>query len=133
MAGSKADIARIREALDQLVDLSGLSRREIERRLTHLGSGFNVSRLLAGRFEIKLRQMLEVLRVLEVHPVEFFRLVFKEPQARSPLLARVEALFASGKPLAQRHPGPAERDLDELRRRLEAMEKRFEQLRVKPR
>lgn len=132
MGGSKADVARIREALGSLVDLSGLSRREIERRLTEPGPGFDVSRLLGGRFELKLYQMLDILRVLEVHPVEFFRLIFKEPEQRSPLLARVQALFSSGKPLP-RHPRPAEKDLAELRQRVDEMEQLIQQLRARPR
>jgi hypothetical protein len=129
MSGSKADVARAREALGNLVDLSGLSRREIERRLAQDGSGFDVSRLLVGRFELKFQQMLDILYVLDIHPGEFFRVIFKEPELRSPLLARLQALFASDKPLRQRHPGPAETDLDELRRRLDEVERRIEQLR----
>jgi hypothetical protein len=132
MSGIKADVARVREALGNLVDLSGLSRREIERRLAQDGSGFDVSRLLVGRFELKLHQMLDILCVLEVHPGEFFRLMFKEPELQSPLLARLQALFASDKPLRQRHPGPAARDLDELRRRMDEMELLIAQLRARP-
>jgi hypothetical protein len=132
MGGSKEDVARIREALDGLVDLSGLSRREIERRLAQRGSGFDVSRLLVGRFGIKLDQLLDLLRVLEIHPVEFFRLVFKEPERRSPLLVRVRALYSSGEPVRQPAPRCAESDLDALRRRLDEVEQRLEQLQVKP-
>jgi hypothetical protein len=132
MGGSKENVARIREALDGLVDLSGLSRREIERRLAQNGSGFDVSRLLVGRFGLKLDQLLDLLRVLEIHPVEFFRLVFKEPERRSPLLVRVRALYSSDEPVRQAAARGAESDLDTLRRRLDEMEQRIEQLRVKP-
>ena len=128
MGGSEKDVARVREALDDLVDLSGLSRREIERRLAQQGSGFDVSRLISGRFELKLHQLLDILCVLEIHPVEFFRLIFKEPERRSPLLVRVRALFASGEPVRQQETRSAERDLDDLRRKLVEMEKRIEQL-----
>jgi len=127
MGGSKEDVARVREVLDDLVDLSGLSRREIERRLAQQGSGFDVSRLISGRFELKLHQLLDILCVLEIHPVEFFRLIFKEPERRSPLLVRVRALFASGEPV-QQETRPAEGDLDDLGRRLVEMERRIEQL-----
>lgn len=128
MGGSKEDVARVREVLDDLVDLSGLSRREIERRLAQQGSGFDVSRLISGRFELKLHQLLDILCVLEIHPVEFFRLIFKEPELRSPLLVRARALFASGEPVRQRETRPADGDLEDLRRRLVEMEKRIEQL-----
>jgi hypothetical protein len=66
--------------------------------------------------------VLDLLRVLDVHPLELFRLTFKEPERRSPLLERVQSLFAPTRPaapvLASR---PAEKDLDELRRRLEEL------------
>ena len=131
MGDSKEGVARVRKALDGLVDLSGLSRREIERRLAQRGSGFDVSRLLVGRFDIKLHQLLDILCVLEIHPVEFFLLIFKEPERRSPLLARVQALFASGESVRQPGPGRGDGDLNDLRRRLDEMEKRIEQLRVR--
>jgi hypothetical protein len=127
MGGSKDDVARVREALDDLVDLSGLSRREIERRLAQQGPGFDVSRLISGRFDLKLHQLLDILCVLEIHPVEFFRLIFKEPERRSPLLVRARALFGSGEPVRQRETRTAEEDLDDLRRRLVAVEKQIEQ------
>jgi hypothetical protein len=96
--------------------------------LAQQGSGFDVSRLISGRFELKLHQLLDILCVLEIHPVEFFRLIFKEPERRSPLLVRVRALFASGEPVRQRETRPAEGDLDDLRRRLVEMEKRIERM-----
>ena len=128
MGGSKEEVARVRKALDDLVDLSGLSRRAIERRLAQQGSGFDVSRLISGRFDLKLHQLLDILCVLEIHPAEFFRLIFKEPERRSPLLVRMRTLFASGEPVRQRETRPAEGDLDDLLRRLVEMEKRIEQL-----
>jgi hypothetical protein len=128
MDGSKEDVARVRKVLDDLVDLSGLSRREIERRLAQQGSGFDVSRLISGRFELKFHQLLDILCVLEIHPAEFFRLIFKEPQRRSPLLVRVRSLFASGEPVRQRETSPAEGDLEDLRRTLAEMERRIEHL-----
>ena len=131
MGDSKEDVARVRKALDGLVDLSGLSRREIERRLAQHGPGFDVSRLLVGRFDLKLHQLLDILCVLEIHPVEFFLLIFKQPERRSPLLARVRALFAPGEPVRQPGPGHADGDLDDIRRRLDEMEQRIEQLRVR--
>ncbi|HEY6323015.1 MAG TPA: hypothetical protein VJA16_15805 [Thermoanaerobaculia bacterium] len=95
----------MREALSSLIDLSDLSRREIERRLAGQGSGVDLNRLLAGKFELKLFQLLDVLQVLDIHPLEFFRLIFKDPEKRNPLLERMQALFASLRlPAAERLP-----------------------------
>jgi hypothetical protein len=130
---SKAEVTRVRMALSSLVDVSGLSRREIARRLARQGSGLDVSRLLGGQLELKLRQVLDILRVLEIHPVEFFRLIFKEPEVRSPLLERLQVLFAAGRPpVNSRHPRPTEKDLDDFHRRLDEMAQLIEQLRARP-
>jgi hypothetical protein len=132
MGDSRTDVARVREALESLVDLSGLSRREIERRLARQERALDVGRLLSGKFELKLHHMLDIIRVLDVHPVEFFRLVFKEPERRSPLIGRVQALFTSGKPaVGPRHPHSAGRDLDELHRRLDELALLIEELRAR--
>ena len=134
MGGSKEEVARVREALNSVIDLSDLSRREIERRLARQGSGMDLNRLLGGRFELKLFQILDVLGVLDIHPLEFFRLVFKEPEKRNPLLERMQALFASVRPpAAERLPSgrPAERDLEELRRRVDQLAQLVEQLRAR--
>jgi hypothetical protein len=98
--GSKAEVARVREALRSIIDVAGLSYREIERTLASEGRGFDVSRMLSGRFELKLNQVLDVLLVLEIHPTEFFRLVFKEPPTRSPILERMREIFGAVRPPA---------------------------------
>lgn len=119
----------MREALGSLIDLSGLSRREIERRLAEQGCGLDLNRLLGGKFALKLHQILDIIRVLDIHPLEFFRLIFREPERRSPLLERVQALFASGRPPSAARPSrPAERDLEEVRRRLAEVTRLVEQL-----
>jgi hypothetical protein len=92
MTGRK-DMARTTEVLCGLVVISGLSRREIERRLAREGAGIDINRMLAGRYAMRFHQLVDVLAVLKVHPLEFFRLVFAEPETRSPLLARAAALF----------------------------------------
>lgn len=131
MKCGKAEVARVREMLGCLVDLSGLSRREIERRLAREGCGLDVGRFLRGNFDLRLHQMLDIMRVLDIHPVEFFRLIFKVPERRSPLLEKLHALFGSERPLAgPRYFRPGERDLDELRRRLDETERSIEELRA---
>jgi len=100
IGASKAEVARVRETLRTTIDVSGLSLREIERRLVSEGHGLDLNRMLAGKFELKLYQMLDVLRVLEIHPVEFFRVVFKEPPTRSPVLERMREIFGAVRPPA---------------------------------
>lgn len=120
----RADVARVRKALGYLVGFSGLSYREIERRLLQQGFGLDVSRLLGGRFQLRLHQLLDILSVLEIHPAEFFSLVFKLPAVRSPFLERVQGLLGPGKPQAdrQRLRSP-EMDLADVRRRLDELER----------
>jgi hypothetical protein len=126
--GSSEEVARVRQALSTLIDVSGLSRREIERQLAHQGCSLDLNRLLGGKSTIKLHQLLDIIRVLDVHPLELFRLLFKEPERRSPLLERVQALFTSGRPPAVSRSRSTEKDLEEIRRRLDELTQRIEQI-----
>jgi hypothetical protein len=127
--GSQADAIRLREALRSLIDLSLLTHREIERRLVARGGGIDLARLLAGKCEIRVRPVLDILRVLEIHPLEFFRLIFREPRQRSALLQRVEAVFGPRAPAAPSPtPGPAAGDVESLHRRVESLQRELEQL-----
>jgi hypothetical protein len=93
MGGSKAEVGRSRKTLAHLIELSGSSRREVERRLVEEGCGTDMGRLLSGRLDLKLRHVLDICRVIGVHPLEFFHMVWKEPEQRSPLLQRLETLI----------------------------------------
>jgi len=127
----KAEAARVREALRSIIDVAGMSLREIERRLTRQGHGFDINRMLTGRFETKLHQILDVLGVLEIHPVEFFRLVFKEPAKQSAILLRMREIFGAVRPAAAA-PAPSAPDagvtLDMLCRRVEELARQLDQL-----
>jgi hypothetical protein len=100
MGGSKTEVARSRETLSHLIELSGLSRREVEKRLLEQGCGTDLGRLLSGRLDLKLRHILDICRVIDIYPLDFFRIVFKETGQRSPLLQRLDAVI---------HPGKAQR------------------------
>jgi hypothetical protein len=100
MGGSKAEVDLVRDALRGLIDLSGRTRREVERQLAVEGGGVDLTRLLGGKLDPKLRHVLDICRVIDLHPLEFFRLVFKEPEQPSSLLQRLEALFSPGRPPA---------------------------------
>ena len=127
----KAEAARVREALRSIIDVAGMSLREIERRLTRQGHGFDINRMLTGRFETKLHQILDVLGVLEIHPVEFFRLVFKEPTKQSAILLRMREIFGAVRPAAAAPPPSAPRPeatLEALQRRVEELARQLDQL-----
>jgi hypothetical protein len=128
---SKAEVARVREALRSIIDVAGISHREIERRLARKGHGFDMNRMLAGRFETKLYQVLDVLGVLEIHPVEFFRLVFREPTKQSAILLRMREIFGAVRPAAAA-PAPSaprpEATLEALGRRVEELARQLDQL-----
>jgi len=128
---SKAEVARVREALRSVIDVAGISHREIERRLARQGQGFDMNRMLTGRFETKLHQILDVLGVLEIHPVEFFRLVFKEPTKQSAILLRMREIFGAVRPAAAAPPPSAPRPevtLEALNRRVEELARQLDQL-----
>jgi hypothetical protein len=131
-------VDRLREALGALIDLSGLSRRQIEQRLSAHGRGIDLTRLLNGRFEIKVRHVFDLSDALGCHPLEIFRLVLGEPQERSPLLQRIANVLAFENLLpppyvrAAAHPAPAawpaaarQQDLEQ---RLEALMEQLEGL-----
>jgi len=90
---TRAAVERARVTLRNLIELSGLSRREVENRLLDLGCGTDLGRLLvSGRLDIKLRHIVDILGVIEIHPLEFFIMVCERPRERSPLLGRLEAI-----------------------------------------
>ncbi len=76
-----AEVARIRELLRTVVRVAGVSNREMERQLGQ-SPGY-LSRLFAGTIEIKLRHVLEILRLVKVEPAEFFHLVYPRPGVSS--------------------------------------------------
>jgi hypothetical protein len=128
---SKAEVARVREALRSIIDVAGMSLREIERVLTRQGHGFDINRMLTGRFETKLYQILDVLGVLEIHPVEFFRLVFREPTKQSAILLRMREIFGAVRSSAVAPPPSAPRPevtIEALRRQVEELARQLDQL-----
>jgi hypothetical protein len=104
MSDTKATEEAARTALSRLIELSGLSRREIERRLLEQQAGTDLGRLLSGRLDLKLRHIVDIVRVIELHPHEFFRLLFKEAPDRSPLLRRLDGLMGALGPMASPPP-----------------------------
>jgi hypothetical protein len=127
----RAEVERVRATLRTLVDLSGMSRREVRRRLAAAGSGMNLAGLLSGRLDLKLRHVVDLGRVLGVEPGEFFRLVFGAGEAgqRSPLLRRLEGLIAPGRrQAAERGAAAGREELEALSLRVEKLAGRVEDL-----
>lgn len=71
------EIEKATRLLATMMQLAGLTRQEVDRRLG-AGRGFT-SQVLTGRVELKLRHVLEILKVLDFAPAVFFRLLFAEP------------------------------------------------------
>jgi hypothetical protein len=131
MGGSKAEVERTRETLSHFIELSGLSRREVEKRLLEKGCGTDLGRLLSGRLDLKLRHILDICRVIGIYPQELFHVVFKEADQRSPLLQRLEALTSPNRrPAMARSPEarPLATELEETNRRLAEILRRLETL-----
>jgi hypothetical protein len=127
MGGSEGEVARIRELLKHLIELAGLSQREVETRLLEQGCGTDLGRLLSGRVGLRVRHVLDICRVIELYPQELFHIIFKESAERSPLLERLDALTRESRPRAARgsEQRPAERELEEINRRLGEIERRL--------
>jgi hypothetical protein len=69
---ARDEARRYAQLLRQVVELSGVSEREVERRLA-LGGG-TLSRIFGGRIELKLSHLLAILAVAGVKPERFFQL-----------------------------------------------------------
>jgi hypothetical protein len=88
------ELGRMRQALANLIEFSGLSRREVERRLLDNDCGTNLGRLLSGRQDLKMKHLLALCRVIDLEPVEFVQIALKtRPGQRSPMRRRIESLL----------------------------------------
>jgi hypothetical protein len=128
---SSEDVERLRRALRDLVSLSLRSLRDVERELAAHGRGFDVSRLLSGRFGLKVHQLLDLCRAIGVHPMELFRLAFEEPRTPSPIVERMAALVGPGTAQSRlRAPGSAEQlsQLEAVAGRVETLQGQVDEL-----
>lgn len=90
------EVRRAASLLETLIQVAGMPPEELEKRL-EASPGY-LGRLLTGKVELKLRHILAILRILEIEPALFFQILYPE----------------SG-------PAGGTVQLDELRRRLEAL------------
>jgi transcriptional regulator with XRE-family HTH domain len=132
MGENETYVERARALLSRLVEVSGMSRREVKRRLGEQGSDTELARLLNGRLEPKLRHVVELCRVLGIHPLEFFRMVWKEPATRSPFLRRLDDLTGDRiQPSRRTLPASSlAADLDEVRRLVVKLSVEVEELKA---
>jgi hypothetical protein len=128
---ARAAVERARARLRDVIELAGLSRRAVEKLLVDQGAGTDLGRMLSGRLDLKLRHVVDICGVIGLHPLEFFRMVFREPRQRSPLLQRLEALVAPARLAQAVHPAttlPEEKQIDQLRQRLRDLARDIERL-----
>jgi hypothetical protein len=104
--------------------VSGHSMREVQRVLASHGYVIDVTRLLRGALELKVRHVLDICRVIGLHPVELFQIALPAPNRPSPLLRRAGRLLRAGTP---RPEGPVLAGAEDLSR-LEALERRLDAL-----
>jgi hypothetical protein len=100
----EGELGLMRQVLSNLIEFSGMSRREVERRLLESDCGTDLGRLLSGRLDLKMKHLLALCRVIDLEPLEFVQIALKlRPDQRSPLLRRLEALL----PYARAEAGAA--------------------------
>lgn len=120
-------VARVLETLDHLIELSGMSRREVAARLVERGGGTDLGRLLNGRLALKLSHVLDICREIDVNPLDLLRIAFGGAGTRSPLLQRLDDLIqasrasAAGRNLAAPLLEQLQRSLAETQRLLAAL------------
>ena len=100
-ANVEREVERQVQSLKLLIKSCNVSVREMERRL-ELGAG-SLNRIFAGRIELKVRHVMQILEELGVEPKAFYRLVYGEERPEQTLAERIfELLGDRPKP----RPGP---------------------------
>jgi hypothetical protein len=83
-------VQRVIEVLQTLIGLSGLTQREIGRRL-HNGREYLVRRVLQGDADLKVGQLFELADAIEIHPLEVMKMVFASSPEPSALVRKMSA------------------------------------------
>jgi transcriptional regulator with XRE-family HTH domain len=102
---------RLTGLLESLVKIKRLTVRDLERRLG-LSMG-TLNKLFAGKRELKVRQILAILKVLSVPPAAFFRLAYEHDDAdpaSEVILTSLDKLVSAG----ELEPQPVHLSREEL-------------------
>jgi hypothetical protein len=89
----------IAKTLTLIMDLSGLSRREIAQRL---GGDYGVRRILDGSPELRVRQLLSFADAVEMKPIEILRIALADDGTPSPMALRLQETSSLLMGVAQR-------------------------------
>jgi hypothetical protein len=89
----------ISKTLSLIMDVSGLSRREIASRL---GGDYGVRRILDGSPELRVRQLLSFADAVEMKPIEILRIALGDDGRPSPMALRLQEQSSLLFGLAQR-------------------------------
>jgi hypothetical protein len=89
----------IAKTMAVIMELSGLSRREIARRL---GGDYGVRRILDGSPELRVRQLLSFADAVGMKPIEILRIALADDGTPSPMALRLQETSSLLAGLAQR-------------------------------
>ncbi|HVT14727.1 MAG TPA: hypothetical protein VHQ90_00920 [Thermoanaerobaculia bacterium] len=128
----RTETEKARTTLGDLLEVSGVSRRQLSRRLREQGCDINLHRLFSGRLALKLHHILDITAALGLHPMEFFRIIFAEPEQPSPLLRRLASLLGPTRVRPLGPPAVGREEFDQLGQRVTDLTRRVEQLATSP-
>ena len=112
---SKKDLNTVRQVFRKAVEVCHLPTRELERALG-IGNG-NLSRLLDGSLDLRIRHLLAFAELLEVPPTDFLELGC--PEAQSKATRRLADLLEPGRALSTPATSPvSEEKLAEMIREI---------------
>jgi hypothetical protein len=104
------DLRRYGVVLEELIASKAMSKRGVEKALGW-GRG-TLTKILQGKNELKVGSLLEILRAIDVAPLDFYVLVHGEAEpdsGRSPIVSRILKSF--GPPQGEMEPLTLPRDL----------------------
>jgi transcriptional regulator with XRE-family HTH domain len=95
-------LRRYGAVLEDLLASKGMSRRAVENKLGW-GRG-TFTKILQGKNELKVGSLLEILRAMDVAPLDFYALVHGDaPSGEAPIVSRILKSF-----------GPSEQEVESL-------------------
>ena len=117
MPEASKEVQKVRNLLERLVHVADLTYAEMDKQLGE-GRGFT-TRVLHGVVGLKLEHIISILKVLDIPPGDFFRVLFPAPNADSGggSIARLLRLIEP-EPAAVTLPTPAAVDVDDLAKRI---------------